>query len=202
MEEREENGKARKEAQEAFTREKGAEIAADSEYLLKEIVERRAILRKGGRPLKFGTFDRETIARLLNSEAEIKFTAGEWGPDEDIEDEEERENPDTFVLWTYTVHEPAKEAQARWECIQEYAKYLYELAARAKSVKSDSMRTFLKAWLMVTGKGFKGVEAESIVKRLGAENAMAVVNMEAEASELLGLDILAAELPEFKCEKE
>ena len=181
-----------KKARERFTQEEGEELAASCDYLLKAVERRRETIARGEAPVAFGRYDRETMVRILTCKVTFTYNAI-VEPDE----AEAEELGDEAGVWMEERHELAEEAAIRQNLIKAYAQYLYEAATRGKSVKSSATRMYLKAWKMLTGTGMLGVAGDNPAKRFDAEDALKIMNLEAVATERLGLDILEAELPEF-----
>lgn len=189
-----ENEEARKDAQEKYTRKTGEELLAQCHRLTDETAKRYARIMKGEAPLEFGRFDREVVARILNTCPSIYYDGYELDPSVDLS---------KIRFWregaaSVSCDCEAEEFWDRWGFIEAYRKYLYTAAAFAKSIGAGhAMRLYLRAYGILDSR-VNWAEYDGY----SAEDALHVVNLERVATERLWVEVEAAKLPKFKPQRE
>lgn len=186
-----ENEEAQKDAQEEYTRKTGKELRAQCHRMTSETAKRYALIMKGESPLAFGEFDRDVVARILNTEPGIYYDGYELDTSVDLS---------KIKYWKEGVSDvscdcEAEESWDRWGFIEAYRKYMYTAAAFAKAIGAvHAMRLYLRACGIVD----RQIKREDIRAWYSAEEALHVVNLERVATERLWVDVEAAKLPKFK----
>ena len=189
----EENESLFRDAQEQYTAESGAELKSRCHELTRETARRYEQVMAGRAPDAFGEYDRDDIARILNTDMSIEYTcyALDMSPGKEVGDDwrdgaievEESFRPDED--WDRTAF------------IEAFEKYLYTAAAFAKSIGATiAMRFYLRAWGLVnsTKIGFERL-------KLDPDESLRVVQFERAAGLNLWIDVEAAKLPRFKPRK-
>ena len=186
------NEENRRVAQKEFTRETGAELAINCNWLLGETNERMAIVERAGVPMEFGAMDRDSIARVLNADMSLSYdgyTTAYAEYDGAAKGGDWRDYAEETPLETV-----ADEACERNAFIDRYEQYLYLAASYAKSLGATAaMRLYLMAWRTV--KLTASVYTRQI---LTPDEALRAVNCEMRATRLLIIEAEAARLPPFK----
>ena len=186
-----ENEEARNEAQEEYTRKTGNELRAQCHRLTDETAKRYALIMKGESPLAFGEFDRDVVARILNTDPNIYYDGYELDTSVDLG--KIRYWKDGTVGVSCDCE--AEESWDRWGFIEAYRKYMYTAAAFAKAIGADhAMRLYLRACGIVD----RRIKWVKYYDCYSAEDALHIVNLERVATERLWVEVEAAKLPKFK----
>lgn len=188
---REANDLAMNEALEKRRREIGDDmsdwcerLSLESGFLTRQILD-------GEQPLELGAYDRDEIARILNTDAIVVFDGYEL----DVPDGEDVSEVDDWRKCASVARFRTESADAaiRRRFMTEFMKYLHTGAAVAKSIGAlDAMRLYLTAWVIV--------DRATLCFEMGieSENALRVVNLERVACERLSVGLAAAKLPKIK----
>ena len=137
-----ENKEAQNDAQEEYTRKTGNELRAQCHRLTDETAKRYALIMKGESPLAFGEFDRDVVARILNTDPNIYYDGYELDTSVDL---------GKIRYWkegaaSVSCDCESEESWDRWGFIEAYRKYMYTAAAFAKAIGADhAMRLYLRA---------------------------------------------------------
>ena len=189
----EENEKLLEDAQEEYTNDSGAELKSRCHELTREVARRYRQAMAGCAPDAFGEYDRDDIARILNTDTTVEYTcyALDMTPGKEVGDD--------WMKGAIEVGEFFKpdEDWDRTAFIEAFEKYLYTAASLAKSIGATlAMRFYLRAWGLVnaTRVGFER-------STLDSDEALRVVRLERAARLNLWIDFEAAKLPKFKPRK-
>ena len=186
-----ENSDAYNHAQDEYTRKTGKELRAQCHRLTDETAKRYALIMKGKAPFAFGEFDRDVVARILNTDVYVNYDGYEFDTSVDLGTIECWQDAAVDVSYTFM----AEETWDRWGFIEAYRKYMYTAAAFAKSIGADhAMRLYLRACGIMD----RVIEHDRAHAWYSAEEALHVVNLERVATERLWVDVEAAKLPKFK----
>ena len=188
------NSRLQKAEQEEFTREKGEELKTRCHELTREVAKRYDSIILGEAPCAFGEYDRDDIARILNTDMTIEYLGYDLDmtPGKEVGDDW-REG----AIESLRIFAP-EEAWDRSAFIGAFDKYLYTAAAFAKSIGAlHAMRLYLRAWGIVHDVYVDG----DVCLALSPEEALRAVRLERIASSRLWLDVEAAKLPKFKPQK-
>ena len=79
-----ENSDAYNHAQDEYTRKTGKELRAQCHRMTSETAKCYALIMKGESPLAFGEFDRDVVARILNTEPGIYYDGYELDTSVDL----------------------------------------------------------------------------------------------------------------------
>ena len=188
------NSRLQKEEQEEFTRKKGEELKTRCHELTREVAKRYDSIILGEAPRAFGEYDRDDIARILNTDMTIEYLGYDLDmtPGKEVGDDWREGAIESLQIFA------PEEAWDRSAFVGAFDKYLYTAAAFAKSIGAlHAMRLYLRAW---------GIVHEVYVDcdvclALSPDEALRVVRLERIASSRLWLDVEAAKLPKFKPRK-
>lgn len=190
-----ENEEAKAAAQAEFTLKTGEELRAQCHRLTEEVAQRYAAVMKGESPRAFGGYDRDEIARILNTDTYIYYNGYE------IDTSLEPKSIDYWESGTIGVSLSceAEEAWDRYVFIEAYSKFLHTAAAFAKSTGAlHAMRLYLRAWGVVN----IAFDPTPYDRELSADEALRIVNLERVATERLWVEVEAAKLPKFTPKRE
>ena len=187
------NNKLRQVEQEEYTRKIGAELKTLCHELTRETAKRYESIMNGEAPRAFGEYDRDDIARILNTDTTVQFVGYSLKipPDKEVDDWKDGA---TESLQMFSPDE----AWDKDMFVEAFEKYLYTAAAFAKSIGAvHAMRLYLRAWGIVHDTHTSGYERLS----LSPEEALRTVRLERIARSRLWLDVEAAKLPKFSPRK-
>lgn len=181
-------------AQQQFTQEYGEELLQNCVYLSKVLSSRFLSVQNGNAPKIFGAYDSDELIRLLTANMALVYLM--YNPLLDV-DYSAYKNPKD-AMTSGLIDTISNEGEIRNDFIKAYSNFLYTCASLAKSIgAATSMRMFLKAWQILQD-ARSNPECDN---RLDLEDAQRLLNLDKIATQRLTIDLLAADLPEFKSVK-
>jgi hypothetical protein len=189
----EENEDRIDEAKERFARATGGNLEENCKRLTEETAIRFELVMNGLAPTAFGAYDRDDIARILNTDTVISFDGYKLEVESGTKEVEDWRDAAAETTWYFE----AVETHDRRQFIDAYENYLHMAAAFAKSIgATHAMHLYLRAWGLVRETYEQGARLT-----LTPEESIHAVNLEKAASSRLWLDLEAAKLPPFKPRK-